>query len=188
MIRIGYMGIPGSFSEMAAQEMTAACFKEETELFPLISARNILLALQKGEIEYGVLGIENTTVGPVREFEESFSGVSYEVKYKDSIPVHHCLYKKRGIDTKSLKNVASHIHALAQTRKTRAKKYPFLKEIETEDTALSARQLSEGTLPSDTAVICSKGAGELWNLALIEENIEDSPDNRTIFWLLKLAI
>lgn len=47
--------------------------------------------------------------------------------------------------------------------------------------------LAKGTLPETTAAICSARAGKLWNLEMIAENIEDSSENRTTFWLLKLA-
>ena len=60
MDKIGYMGIPGSFSEVAANELLAEAGMTETELVPLVCAKNILEAMQKGEIQYGVLGVENS--------------------------------------------------------------------------------------------------------------------------------
>ena len=50
----------------------------ETELVPLVCAKNILEAMQKGEIQYGVLGVENSTAGPVGEFVHTFENISYE--------------------------------------------------------------------------------------------------------------
>ena len=48
MDKIGYMGIPGSFSEVAANELRAEAGMTETELVPLVCAKNILEAMQKG--------------------------------------------------------------------------------------------------------------------------------------------
>ena len=103
------------------------------------------------------------------------------------LPIHHCMFKKPGVDTASLKEVASHPQALRQTVHTRKAKFPNLAEHEIEDTAIGAEMLAKGTLPETTAAICSARAGKLWNLEMIAENIEDSSENRTTFWLLKLA-
>ena len=103
------------------------------------------------------------------------------------LPIHHCMFKKPGVDTASLKEVASHPQALRQTVNTRKAKFPNLAEHEIEDTAIGAEMLAKGTLPETTAAICSARAGKLWNLEMIAENIEDSSENRTTFWLLKLA-
>ena len=78
MDKIGYMGIPGSFSEVAANELLAQAGMTETELVPLVCAKNILEAMQKGEVQYGVLGVENSTAGPVGEFVHTFENISYE--------------------------------------------------------------------------------------------------------------
>ena len=46
MDKIGYMGIPGSFSEVAANELLAQAGMTETELVPLVCAKNILEAMR----------------------------------------------------------------------------------------------------------------------------------------------
>ena len=187
MDKIGYMGIPGSFSEVAANELLLQAGMTETELVPLVCAKNILEAMQKGEVQYGVLGVENSTAGPVGEFVHTFENISYEKLAVYVLPIHHCLFKKPGVDAAALQEVASHPQALRQTINTRKEKFPDLKELEIEDTAIGAEWLAKGILPETTAAICSARAGKLWDLEMIAENIEDSSENRTTFWLLKLA-
>ena len=159
----------------------------ETELVPLVCAKNILEAMQKGEVQYGVLGVENSTAGPVGEFVHTFENISYEKLAAYVLPIHHCMFKKPGVDAAVLQEVASHPQALRQTINTRKEKFPDLKELEIEDTAIGAEWLAKGILPETTAAICSARAGKLWNLEMIAENIEDSSENRTTFWLLKFA-
>ncbi len=187
MDKIGYMGIPGSFSEVAADKLLAEVGMTEVELVPLICAKNILEAMQKGEIQYGVLGVENSTAGPVGEFVHAFENISYEKLGVYVLPIHHCLFKKPGVATAALQEVASHPQALRQTVNTRKQKFPTLTEHEIEDTAIGAEWLAKGILPETAATICSARAGEMWNLEMIAENIEDSSENRTTFWLLKLV-
>lgn len=187
MEKIGYMGIPGSFSEIAAKELVRQCGIEESELVPLVSAANILVELKTGAVKWGVLAIENSTAGPVSEFVNAFKGVEYETEAKYILPIHHCLFKKsKDIALETLTTVASHPQALKQTEGTRQKYYSFMKEQVIEDTAIGAEWLASGQLPECTAVICSKGAGEAWGLDLIQQNIEDSNENKTTFLLIRL--
>lgn len=182
------MGIAGSFSDTAAHELAKMMGYEDVNFFPLVCSQNILDKLRKGAVEYGVLGVENSSVGPVSEFVEAFSGVNYEILAEYILPIHHCLFKLNAeTPSDSLTAVASHPQALTQTAATRAQNWPQLIEQEIDDTALGAEWLADGTLPDTTAVICSRTAGEMWNLDMIAENIEDSSTNRTTFWLLKLS-
>ena len=186
-MKIGYMGIPGSFSEVAAHELVKNNQLENVEYAPLVCAANILNALQEGTVDYGVLGVENSTAGPVLEFVEAFGDVTYDHIDTFVLPIHHCLFKlSKDTTMEHLTEVASHPQALSQTKGTRAANWPQLTEKEIEDTAIGAEWLSKGTLPDTTAVICSRIAGESWKLDMIAENIEDSSTNRTTFWLLKL--
>lgn len=186
-MKIGYMGIPGSFSEVAAHELVKNNGLENVEYVPLVCAANILAELKKGIIELGVLGVENSTAGLVKEFVETFGNVEYDHLDTYVLPIHHCLFKLSAkTPIEHLTEVASHPQALSQTKETRAANWPQLTAKEIDDTAIGAEWLAKGTLPDTTAVICSRIAGDLWNLDLIAENIEDSSTNRTTFWLLKL--
>lgn len=186
MDKVGYMGIPGSFSEIAAEILVEQAGMKEIELVPLVCAKNILKALREGSIAYGVLGVKNSTAGPVSEFVNAFENVEYELLGEYVLPIHHCLFKKHGVDIALLTEVATHPQALRQTDHTRTEHWPQLKEKSIEDTAIGAEWLAKGELPETTAVICSINAGTSWGLDLIAENIEDSSENKTTFWLLKL--
>ncbi len=187
MTTIGYMGIPGSFSEVAAEALIRQRNMTDATLVPMVCSKNILAALCSGEAAYGVLGVTNTTAGPVREFEEAFGDVAYEVLGEYVLPIHHCVFTLPDVREEEITQIASHPQAFRQTDMYRARHYPDWRERETEDTALAAQQLAQGILPASTAVICSRQAGEAWNLAMRAENIEDSAENRTTFWLIRLT-
>ncbi len=186
MEKVGYMGISGSFCEVAAEELLAQVGMTDAQLVPLVCSQNILDALRAGEVSYGVLGIRNTTAGPVSEFVKAFDGVEYEVLGEYILPIHHCLFKKKEVPMEALAFVSSHPQAFRQTDNTRLARWPQLVEHEVEDTAIAAEYLAKGELSENTAVICSIKAGLSWGLELIAENIEDSSENKTTFWLLKL--
>ncbi|MCD8300691.1 MAG: hypothetical protein LUC41_05915 [Clostridiales bacterium] len=186
MEKVGYMGIVGSFSEVAAGELIRMAGMPDAELVPMVCSQNILDALRAGEIDYGVLGITNTTAGPVSEFVKAFEGVEYESLGDYVLPIHHCVFIKPGMKEEDITRISSHPQAFRQTDIYRANHWPDWKEVEDDDTALAAEHLARGILPENTAVICSAKGGAEWGLEMIAENIEDSRTNRTTFRLLKL--
>ncbi len=185
--KVGYMGIPGSFSELAAQKLLEQMGMEQMELIPLVCAKNILEAMRDGSVSYGVLAVRNTTAGPVSEFIQAFHNVEYEMLGEYVLPIHHCLFKRPEVSMSGLLQVASHPQAIRQTCKTRMRHWPDLAEKEIEDTAIGAEKLAKGELPDTTAVICSINAGQAWDLDMIARDIEDSSENKTTFWLMKLC-
>ena len=70
MTRIGYMGIPFSFTEGMTQSMAAELGIDAEEV-PLETARGVVGALRSGEIDLGVLAVRNSTFGPVIETEKA---------------------------------------------------------------------------------------------------------------------
>ena len=179
-MKIGYMGIPGSFSEVAAREIVKEMQMDgEITYVPLVCAGNILAALKDGSVDRGVLAVENSTAGPVIEFVENFSDVAYDKLYTLVMPIHHCLFKKsEEILVENLTKVASHPQAVAQTVETRAKHWPHMEDQEIEDTAIGAEWLAKGELPETTAVICTL-LGALLGISTAQYNklpVEDTEE------------
>lgn len=183
MIRIGYMGIPGSNSEAAAMEFRERNGLADAELVPLMDSRGVVDAMEKGECEYGVVATRNIVAGPVEETERSLDGKDWmETIDEIWVPIHHCVFVKD--PSLPVNRISSHIQALLQCRNNLDSLYPGVERIESEDTALSAKQLAEGDLPGDSAVLCRSNAGEMFGLVMVHENIEDDPTNMTQFHLL----
>lgn len=185
-IKIGYQGIEGSNSEEVSLIFSRKHELREVKFIPLISAKNVVNALVNKEIDYGVLAIRNSITGIVEETEKALSNVELVEIAKEKIPIQHFLFKKKNVESANITNVASHIQALKQTRNTRKNLYPNWNEIEMEDTALAAKYLAIGNLDDNTAVICRKNAGKLYNLELIAENLEDNPNNYTEFGIFEM--
>lgn len=181
MVRIGYQGDIGSNSEEAAKNIAKTLGLTDVEFVPLINSKRVIEELKAKNIDYGVVASLNSTTGVVEETAKALRKQKYSVKATAMLPIHHCLFKRKYVRTKDLKVIASHIQALNQTKINREKYYPFCKEIAVEDTALAAKQLSEGNLSNEIAVICRKNAGEMYGLELVRENLEDDNFNYTIF-------
>ena len=108
MIKIGYQGINGSNSEIVAKKFQKS-LNVESELLGLITSKNVIEELKNKSIDYGVLAYKNTIGGIVEETREALQEIEYKIIDKISIPINHCIFKKKNISINSIKNVASHI-------------------------------------------------------------------------------
>lgn len=185
VVRVAYMGIPGSNSEQAANELSGAMGWDAYALIPVESSANTVAALDEGEADYGVVASRNVSAGPVEETVRSLEGRDdIEVLRALWLPIHHCVFVRHpGI---AVKRVASHQQALLQTDGNLRRLFPDAERMEVSDTAVAAEMLYRDELPEDTAVVCRRNAGEMFHLFMIHENIEDVEGNMTEFQLLRL--
>lgn len=186
MIRIGYQGEIGSNSEEAAKRFIAKYDLKEVELIPLINSDIVIEHLKNKNIDYAVVATKNSTAGIVKETFDAIKDQYLQLVATEILPIHHCLYKRKDIPLNKISTIASHTQALKQTAINRKTLYPNLEEKEVRDTALAAQDLHNGKLSKNYAVLCTKRAGELNDLELIQENLEDSDSNRTEFRVFKL--
>lgn len=179
------MGIPFSNSEEAAMLFVRKNRWNGVDLIPLMSSSAVVAALEEGTIDYGVVASRNIVAGPVEETAKALNGKNnIEECQTVDVPIHHCLFVKH--EGCVIDSVASHIQAILQSSSNLERIVPSAKRIEVEDTAYAAEMLSDGALPENVGVICRMDAGENYCLHLLEENIEDDPENMTSFTLLRI--
>ncbi len=183
-VRVAYMGIPGANSEQAAKELSGAMGWDDAVLIPRESSRNTVDSMDSGEAEYGVVASRNVTAGPVLETIDTLEGRDdIEVIRALWLPIHHCVFCRR--PGTEIRNIASHIQALLQSKDHLESLFPGTGRIEVSDTAVAAEMLADGRLSDDTAVVCRMNAGEMFGLHLLHENVEDVEGNMTEFQLLR---
>ena len=183
--RIGYMGIPLSNSEHMAKRFSEKFGITDCELVPLMSAKNVVDALVRGDIEYGVLATMNRFAGTVIETRDALRD-RYDIEKIDSewIPIHHCVFLRNKGDRVTL--LYSHVQALLQSEMNLKRLYPDAELRDCEDTAYAAEMLSKGLLPEGSAAVCRKEAGEFYDLYLDNENVEDRKENMTLFSFIRM--
>jgi len=180
-IKIGVSGGIGSFSEEAALEYCREEKIQNFEISYLVSVENVLTALDKKEIGLGIFPIENSNGGVVLEAIYAMAKHIFEIIKLFEIDVRHNLLTLPGSQKKEIKRIISHDQALKQCRMYLKRKWPGIELKEHQDTAEAARDLSKGLLPKDSAVICHQRCAELYNLEILEENIQDLKFNFTSF-------
>lgn len=181
-ILVGYQGEFGSNSYFAAVE-----FMEDAARIALVCSERVVKELEEGNIQYGVVAIENSSGGIVEETRQALLGKEdlFEVEEEIALPIHHAIFLPKGETKESVKRFVSHAQALKQTTIYRKENFPQAEEQEEADTALAARKLAEGKYPKGTAVVCTEYVGEYYGLQKLADHVENDPKNTTVFRVLK---
>ncbi|MDC3145591.1 prephenate dehydratase [Candidatus Pelagibacter sp.] len=174
-MKIAYQGIPGSYSESCAKKMYPDC---ET-----ISCKTFDECFEKSNENNDIKSIipeSNKTTGNI--------GVEYLIfKYRLNIyeehffPIKHNLLGLKGSKINEIKNVYSHAQALSQSSNF-IRKYKLIENVRA-DTAGSAKYISENKDKTKSA-IASLLSAEIYNLEVLQKNIQDDENNVTRFLLM----
>ncbi len=171
-------GSYGAFHEIATRNY----FSNNINVVPCVTFDNIIEMVEKKEVDYGMMAIENTVAGSIipnylllRESDVKIIGEKY-------LRIKQNLVALPGQKIEDLVEVHSHYMAIEQCRKF-FKLYPDIKLVESSDTALSARKIQDKKLVGKGA-IASDLAAELYNLEILAPGIETNKRNYTRFLIL----
>ena len=184
-MKIGLAGTKGSFSEEAAHEYVRRAGGADNELVYLLQAEKVLEALEVGDIDIGIFAIENSNGGVVTEYLPAIAKHRFAIDSIFEIPVNHMLLVLPGTKREAVTQIVSQNQALRQCRTYLRRAWPDADVHEYVDTATAAKDLKEGTLPKETAVIASRAAGGAYGLDILEENVQDMKFNFTTFIVAK---
>jgi len=180
-IKIGISGNIGSFSEEAANYYCLKNNIKNYKLEYLISAEKTLKSLSDKKVDKAIFPIENSNGGIVVEAIYAISNYNFDIEKIFEIDVQHCLLVQKGTAFTDIKKIASHPQALKQCRMYIKQKLPSTELQDYSDTASAAKDLYNSVLTLDTAVIAPKICKKLYNLDMLEENIQDLKFNFTTF-------
>lgn len=130
----------------------------------------------------GLCAIENTIAGSLLHNYELLRDSDTTIVGEHKLHISHCLCCLPEDNMEDITEVHSHPVALMQCRKYLAA-HPTLKAVEEDDTAGSARMISESN-KRGAAAICHAEAAKLYGLKVIENNIEDNKHNFTRFLVI----
>lgn len=172
--KVVVQGVRGSYSTSAALAMYP-----DGELSFVERWENVLDEVAFGNVDYGVLPVENSAAGSVIEvYDLLLSNRFYIVKAKP-IPVRHCLLGVRGAHLSDIRAVYSHPHAFPQCSAffrdhRRLQKIPYI------NTAAAAQKVARDGRP-DTAALASADCAHLYGLDILAEAVQDTDGNCTRF-------
>lgn len=181
-IKIGVSGDVGSFSEEAGEKYIKDNGLENAEIDYLVSAKNVFSALDSGNIDIGIMPIENSNGGVVFEVLNEMGNHLFHIKEYFDIEVNHSLIVKEGVKAEEIKKISSHDQAFRQCRAYIKHSWPSAELIDFGDTAGAAKAISEGSLSADTAAIAAARCVKMYpGLEVLEDKIQDLKYNYTTF-------
>jgi prephenate dehydratase len=181
MKSIGIQGGKGSFSEQAATQFASNHGINDFNIVYQISSESVLSGLESDQTDYGVIAMENAQGGVVIESVEALARYRCSIIEMFHIPVDQNLLGVSGMNVGDITEIHSHQQALRQCKDFLSEYFWTRPLIEEDDTAESARRLSEGKLPKTAGVIANKACAELYDLEILQESIHDLKHNLTLF-------
>ncbi len=178
-LTVGYQGEKGAYSEKALDILYN---EQEVNKIPFRTSYEVVDALKKGKIDYGLLPIENSIMGNIIHTYDLLLENKLTIVREVVIPIHHALIALPGSKIKDIRKIYSHPAAIAQCE-VFLRKLGNCDVLPTYDTAGSVKMIAEQQL-KDTAAIASADAAKIYELEVLQNNIEDYPHNQTRFVLL----
>ena len=170
---VAFQGEPGAYSEQAVLE-----FFGPVETLPCETFDAAFSTVVFGKSEFAMIPIENSLTGSIHENYDLLLRHNLFITGEHLLRIRHCLIAMPGVRKSDIKKAISHPQALGQ-----CSGYLRQNGIRPEavyDTAGSVKIL-KGSAALDTAAIASHRASELYRMQIIEEGIEDNPENFTRF-------
>ena len=172
MKKISFQGEHGAYSESAAKKF----FKNEIETIPCNSFEDALKITEDGESDYSILPVENSIEGTVGQSIDTITHTKLYAIGEEYFKVEHCLIGTGKIE--DIETVYSHPQALGQC--SDFIKNGKMKTVPTYDTAGSVKIIKEIN-DIHSAAIASNDAGNLYDIPIVKQKIENNPNNYTRF-------
>lgn len=181
--RVAIQGFHGSFHEEAAYEYYRQRGESEPEIIECATFEEMFVALQQGEADALIIAVENSTSGGLLANFDLLRRYDKKVKGEVYLHIHQNLMAIKGQRLEDIREVRTHYMAINQTRQFFENECPWIKVVESEDTAKSAAELAESRALGVGAV-ASAVAAKRFGLEILRSNIETYKENYTRFLIV----
>lgn len=171
---VACQGVEGAFSQIACEKIFKSPFIMYFKNF-----ESVFSAIENGLCQYGVLPLENSTAGSVKQVYDLMIHRNFSIVRTFRLKVDHSLLVKPGTTLDQVREIYSHEQALGQCSDFLAG-LPNVKVIAVENTAVAAKMVSESPR-SDVAALSSRTCAELYGLQVLASGVQDRGNNRTRF-------
>ena len=182
MKNIAIQGVKGCFHEQAARQFYHGVGIDEPGIVECDTFDGLYRSVDEGRADAAVMAIENTVSGGLLPNFELLRKYDRKIKGEIFLRIQQNLMALPGQKIEDIREVRTHYMAINQTREF-FKDYPWIRLVESEDTAKSAAQIAEEGLMGSGAV-ASTLAAELYGLEMLAESIETYKQNFTRFLIL----
>jgi len=173
-MKVAFQGERGAYSEEAVIKF----FGEGADPQPRKTIPAVFMSVEAGEVDAGVIPVENSIEGSVGESYDALLTTSLKVVGEINLRISHCLIALPGSTISGIVRVVSHPQALAQCRGYISSL--GLEPVSHYDTAAAVRLVKEMGDKS-VAAIASARAAEIYGMDILARGIEDYGRNYTRF-------
>ena len=184
--KIAIQGVKGCFHEQAARLFYEAHGHVVPEIVECSTFDGLYKSMDNGVADAAVMAIENTVSGGLLPNFELLRKYDRKIKGEVFLRIQQNLMALPGQRIEDIKEVRTHYMAINQTRQF-FKDYPWIRLVESEDTAKSAADVAREGLKGVGAV-ASMLAADLYGLEVMAESIETYKQNFTRFLVLDDSI
>lgn len=171
---VACQGIAGAYSYMATEKMF--------ELSSISYFRNwdsVFSAVEKGLCEYGVLPIENSSVGSVNGVYDLMRKHKFYIVRSFKLRIKHYLLANAGTKFEDIKEIISHDQAVSQCQNL-IKELGDVKVTLCDNTAVAAKTVADSGR-HDVACLSSKECAGIYGLEVVRAMVQDNDNNYTRF-------
>ncbi len=179
-MRVGIQGVKASFHELAARKYFLD--NQNLKLVEHLSFPDLLDALEKKELDYAVMAVENAIAGSILSNYGLMENHDFRIVGEVFVKIEMALLGHVDSEIKNLKVIKSHPMALLQCQKY-LRSLKGVQLVESDDTAQSAKEIAESNDKS-TGAVASVLAGQEYGLKVLKRNIETDSANFTRFLVL----
>ncbi len=173
---IAFQGALGAYSDLACRTVFP-----EYQTLPCNAFEEAFAAVQNNDADLAMIPVDNTIAGRVADVHHLIPDSNLFVIGEHFQPIQHHLLGVRGSKLEDLEHVHSHVHALPQCKKV-IKSHGLQAHVHA-DTAGAAEEISKRKDKAHAA-IASSLAAEIYDLEILQENIQDEHHNTTRFLIL----
>ena len=177
--KVGYLGPAGSYSEVAAEYL-----KPGSNFSALETITDVIKAVNQGELDFGVIPIENSIQGSVVEAVDGLYQNKLFIEQELVVPIKHCVAALTSeIKSENVEMIMSKDQALAQCSDYIRANLPNAKQIATTSTSQAFKKIAEEGLVKAVA-IGTVNAADKYKLKVLARNIQNKENNETKFVLI----
>ena len=184
--KVAIQGVKGCFHEQAARQFYQDHGHIVPEIVECATFNGLYRSMDLGEADAAVMAIENTVSGGLLPNFELLRKYDRKIRGEVFLRIQQNLMALPGQTIEDINEVRTHYMAITQTREF-FKNYPWIRLVESEDTAKSAAEVAQLGLKGGGAV-ASELAAQLYGLEILAESIETYKQNFTRFLIFDDAL
>ena len=180
-VSVAFLGDKGSYSYLASHRYFSRRAERIIES-GCKSFSDIMQLVESGQVDYGMLPIENTSSGGINDVYDLLQQTNLSIVGEITQPIEHCLLTAVNSNIKDIKTIYAHAQPIAQCSNFLDKQTGI--RIEYSDSTADAMAKVCELKDKSVAVIGSEEGGQLYQLHSLEKGIANQTENHSRFILV----